>query len=149
MGGRSRWVALAVVIVAAIAALSPAEQAFKTRFAKLRPALNAATNAVIRDVHNSSHETDAQVATVFTAVARQWSAATRPLSALKAPAPEAKIVSEIVHLAGAVEIDLLAAAQSGRTHSAADAKQAGLLLAHDFNALGVWVGLLKKKLGLP
>ena len=156
MPGRSRWVALAVLIVAAIAAgsaaaatLSPAEQAFKKSFVKLVPALNAATNAVIRDVHNSSHETDAQIATIFSAVAHKWSAATRPLSSLKVPTPEAKILSEIVHLSGAVEVDLLAAAQSGRTHSAADAKQAGLLLAHDFNALGAWVGLLKKKLGLP
>ena len=153
---RSRGVALAVLIAAAITAggaaaatLSPVEHAFRKSFVKLVPTLNAATNAVIKDVRDSSHETDAQVARAFTAVARQWAAATKPLSSLKAPAPEATILAAIVHYSGAVEVDLLAAAKSGRTHSVSAANRAGLRLAHDFNTLGVWVGGLKKKLGLP
>lgn len=152
----SRAVALAVLSVllvaagsAAAATLSPAEQAFKTAYVKLVPALNKASAAVVHAVDGSSHDTDAQVVTVFGNVARQWATATKPLLALHAPAPEARIFAAASHGSRAVEADLLACVQSGRTHSAKAAKAAGTLLALDFNALARQIKLLKGKLGLP
>ena len=134
---------------AAAATLSPAEQAFKSAYVKLVPALNRASNAVIAAVHGSGHDTDAQLVTVFARVARQWATATKPLSSLHAPAAEKKIFTAALGDSRAVEADLLAIVQSGRTHSVKEAKAAGTLLAVDFNALGREIKLLKAKLGLP
>ena len=134
---------------AAAATLSPAEQGFKTAYVKLVPALNRASAAVVHAVGGSAHDTDAQVVTIFGGVARQWAAATKPLYALDAPTPEAKIFAAAVRQSRAVEADLLAIVTSGRTHSVKVAKAAGTLLAVNFNTLGREVKLLKTKLGLP
>jgi hypothetical protein len=151
-----RAVTLAVVSVlvlaagsAAAATLSPAEQAFKTSYVKLVPALNKASTALVHAVDGSSGDTDAQVVRIFAGVAHQWATATKPLLALHAPAPEAKIFAAASRRARAVEADLLAVAQSGRTHSVSAAKAAATLLALDFNALAKQIKLLKGKLGLP
>ena len=134
---------------AAAATLSPAEQAFKTAYVKLVPALNRASSAVVHAVNGSAHDTDAQVVTIFGAVARQWGTATKPLLALHAPAPEATIFAAAVRDVRALKVDLLAIVQSGRTHSVKVAKAAGTLLALNFNALGREIKQLKTKLGLP
>lgn len=145
--------ALTVLVVAAgsaaAATLSPAEQAFKTAYVKLVPTLNRASTALVHAVDNSGHDTDAQVVTVFSGVAGQWATATKPLLALHAPTPEAQIFAGISRGARSVEADLLAVAQSGRTHSVKAAKAAGTHLALDFNALAKQVKLMKGKLGLP
>ena len=153
---RWRVVALALLSVsilaagsAAAATLSPAAQAFKTAYVKLVPALNKASNAVVHAVDGSSHDTDAQVVTVFAGVARQWATATKPLFTLHAPAAEATIFAIALRDSRGVEADLLAIVQSGRTHSVKVAKAAGTLLALDFNGLGREIKLLKTKLGLP
>ena len=157
--GRSwgwRGVSLAVLSVLAFAAgsaaaatLSPAEQAFKTAYVKLVPTLNKASAALVHAVDASGHETDAQLVTAFSGVARQWATATKPLLALHAPAPEAQIFAGISRRSRSVETDLLAVAQSGRTHSVKAAKTAGTLLVLDFNALAKQVKLIKAKLALP
>ncbi len=158
---RGRWVGLtgatlavlSVLVVAsgsaAAATLSPAERAFKTAYVKLVPALNKASSALVHAVDGSGHDTDAQVVTVFSGVARQWATATKPLLALHAPAREAQIFVAASRGTRAVEADLLAVAQSGRTHSVSAAKASGTLLALDFNALVRQIKLLKAKLGLP
>ena len=48
----------------------------------------------------------------------------------------------------ALERDLLATAQAGRTHNLKAATQAGQHIARDFTALAAAVKVLKKKLGL-
>jgi hypothetical protein len=151
-----RGVTLAVLAVvaltagsAAAATLSPAELAFKTAYEKLVPTLNKASSALVHAVDGSSHATDAQVVTIFTGVARQWASATKPLLALHAPAREAQIFTAVARDSRAVEADLLAVAQSGRTNSVSAAKAAGTLLALDFNALARQIKLMKAKLGLP
>jgi hypothetical protein len=157
--GRSvglRGVSIAVLSVlvvaagsAAAATLSPAEQAFKTAYVKLVPTLNKASAALVHAVDGSSHDTDAQVVTVYSGVARQWATATKPLLALHAPAQEAQIFAAISRGSRAVEADLLSVAQAGRTHSVPAAKAAGTLLALDFNGIAKQVKLMKAKLGLP
>jgi hypothetical protein len=146
---------LAVLSAAAISAgsataatLSPAEQAFKTAYEKLVPTLNRASSALVHAVDGSVHDTDAQVVTIFTGVARQWATATKPLLALHAPAPEAQIFAAVSSDSRAVETDLLAIVKSGRTQSVPAAKAAGTRIALDFNALARKIKLLKAKLGL-
>lgn len=131
------------------ATLSKAEQAFIKAYKPLVPNLNKASSAVIKAVGHASKDTDAQIVTIFTGLANQWTAATKPLLALKAPPPEFVIFAAIKHFAPLVAVDLRASAQAGRTHSFSAAKTAGNNLARDFNALGGAVGQLKKKLGLP
>ena len=150
-------VALAAVAVAVPAgaaglratALTPAEQTFAKQYKKLIPNLNRATDAVIAAVDHSSKYTDAQVVSVFTSVARQWTKATKPLLVLSAPPQITSLWAAITHGVPAVEADLLAAANSGRTHNSTAGKKAGRQLALDFNALGAAVGKLKRKLSLP
>jgi hypothetical protein len=129
--------------------LSSAERAFVKAYVQLVPNLNRASAAIVRSVSNAGKDTDAQIVAVFTGLARQWTAATRPLLALKAPAPDAGLFAAITRRVPAVEADLLATAQAGRVHSAPAGTSAGRQLALDFNSLGVAVGRLKKKLGLP
>ena len=129
--------------------LTPAEQAFVTRYKALVPTLNKASGAVINAADNSSKDTDAQVVKVFTAVAKQWASATKPLLALKAPSPVASIFAAMTREVPLIEADLLTIANTGRTHNVSAAKQAGRKLALHFNALGAAVGQMKKKLGLP
>jgi hypothetical protein len=129
--------------------LSNAERAFSKSYVALVPNLNKASAAIVKSVSKAGKYTDAQVVTVFAGLAQQWTSATKPLLALKAPAPEAGVFAAVTRLVPAVEVDLLATAQAGRTHSAAAGTSAGRHLALDFNALVVAVGALKKKLGLP
>jgi len=146
---------LAVLSVAVISAgsaagatLSPAEQAFKTAYEKLVPTLNKASSALVHAVDGAGHDTDAQLVTIFTGVARQWATATKPLLALHAPAPEAQIFAAVSRDSRAVGADLLAIARAGRTNSVPAAKAAGTRIALDFNALARQIQLLKAKLGL-
>lgn len=129
--------------------LTPAEQAFKKAYVALVPSLNRASGAIVKAVENAGKDTDAQVVTVFTNLAHQWSTATRPLLALRAPAPDAALFAAVTQRVPAVDADLLATAQAGRARSGPAGKKAGHQLAVDFNALGAAVGALKKKLGLP
>jgi hypothetical protein len=159
--GRSLAAAsLAVVAALALAAgasagtvgrvtLTPAEQVFVKQYKVLIPNLDKASSAVISAVKNAGNDTDAQVVTVFTAVAKQWASATKPLFALSAPSPVASIFATITGEVPRVEADLLAIANTGRTHNGSAATKAGRKIAVDFNALGVAVNQLKKKLGLP
>ena len=68
---------------------------------------------------------------------------------MHAPAPEATAFAAALRDSSAVESDLLAIVDSGRTHSVKVAKAAGTLLALNFNALGREIKVLKTKLGLP
>ena len=129
--------------------LTPAEQAFVKQYKVLIPALDKASTAVINAVKNAGSDSDAQVVTVFTAVAKHWASATKPLLALTAPSPVAAIFATITAEVPRVEADLLRIANTGRTHNVSAATKAGRKIAIDFNALGVAVGQLKKKLGLP
>jgi hypothetical protein len=129
--------------------LSSAERAFVKSYVALVPNLNKASAAVVTAVSNAAKDTDAQVVSVFTGVAGQWSRATRPLLKLKAPDPDTALFEAVTRRVPAVETDLLATAQAGRRHSVAAGRAAGRQLALDFNALGVAVGALKKRFGLP
>ena len=129
--------------------LTPAEQAFVKQYKPLIPTLNKASAAVISAVKNAGNDTDAKIVTVFTAVAKQWASATKPLLALKAPSPVASIFATITGEVPKVEADLLTIANTGRTHSVSAATKAGRKIAVDFDALGVAVSQMKKKLGLP
>jgi hypothetical protein len=144
-------VALAVVALGAggaVAALSPSEKEFAKAYEKLVPSLNAASAALISAVDNSAKDTDAQVATIFAHLAERWATATKPLLVLHAPAPEARIFAVVSTDTRAVERDLLAVAQAGRTDSVPGAKRAGRALALDFNGLGTQIKKLKARLGL-
>jgi hypothetical protein len=134
---------------AAHAKLSGAERAFAKAYTALVPSLNKASDAIVHAVANAGKYTDAQVVTVFTALARQWSTATKPLVALKAPPPDRALFAAVTRYVPALERDLLATAQSGRTHNLKAATRAGQHIARDFNGLGAAVRPLKKKLGLP
>jgi hypothetical protein len=131
------------------AKLSGAERAFAKAYTALVPNLNKASDAVIHAVASAGKYTDAQVVTVFTALARQWSTATAPLLALKAPPPDRGLFAAVARHVPALERDLLATAQAGRTHNLKAGTQAGQNIARDFNALGAAVKVLKTKLGLP
>ena len=161
-GRRRRWsaVALAGLVALAVASgatagatqntkLSSAERAFVKAYVALVPNLNKASTAIITAVRNAGKDTDAQVVTIFTRLARRWTTATRPLLALKAPAPDAGLFAAVTTRVPKVEADLLATAQAGRTHSVSAGRTAGEHLATDFNALGVAVKALKTRLGLP
>jgi len=152
--------AVAVVAVSALtfassagavehATFSNAEQVFIKAYKPLVPNLNKTSSAIIKAVGRVGKDTDAQVVTIFTGLANQWTIATKPLVALKAPPPEYVIFAAIRHFVPLVAVDLRASAQAGRTHRIGAAKTAGRNLARDFNALGAAVGQLKKKLGLP
>lgn len=161
-GGRRRVGAgaLAAMVVLALASgagatgpaehakRSGAERAFATAYTALVPRLNAASGAVLHALANAGKETDAQIVTVFTAVAKQWHKATRPLLALRAPAPETRLFAAVTRQVPALESDLLAAAQAGRTHDLQAATAAGRHIVLNFNALAAAVKALKKKLGL-
>ena len=129
--------------------LTPAEQVFLKQYKALIPALDKASAAVISAVKHASNDTDAQVVTIFTAVAKRWASATKPLLVLTAPAPVATIFAAIIREVPLVHADLLTIANTGRTHNASAATRAGRKIAVDFNALGVAVNQMKRKLGLP
>ena len=128
--------------------LTAAERAFARSYDALVPSLNRASAAIVTAVRGAGKDTDAQVVTVFTALAKQWASVTRPLLALTAPGPEAAPFAAVTSRVAPVEADLLAAAQSGRTHNGSAATAAGKKLVLDFNALGVAVQVLKKRFGL-
>lgn len=128
--------------------LTPAEHAFTKSYEALVPTLNRASAAVIHAVGHASKDTDAQVATIFGAVARQWASATKPLLALKAPSREATDFASMNRLAGSVEGDLRALSRAGSTHNVNEGTSAGKHLARDFNTLGVAIKQMKTKLGL-
>jgi hypothetical protein len=142
-------IATAGADAAAHAKLSVAERAFAKAYTALVPSLNRASGAIVHAVANAGKYTDAQVVTVFTALARQWKTATRPLLALKAPPPDRALFAAVTRYVPALERDLLATAQTGRTHNLKAATQAGQHIARDFNGLGAAVKPLKTKLGLP
>jgi hypothetical protein len=146
-------VALATVSGASASAhehakLSSAERAFAKAYTALVPSLNRASDAIVHAVRNAGKDTDAQIVTVFTGLAKQWTKATRPLLALTAPPAEAGLFAEVTRYVPALETDLLATAQAGRTHNANAGTQAGRHIARDFNALAAAVKVLKRKLGL-
>jgi hypothetical protein len=146
-------VALAVVSGASAgtrehAKLSSAERAFAKAYTALVPSLNRASNAIVRAVANAGKDTDAQIVTVFTGLAKQWTKATGPLLALNAPRAEAVLFAEVTRYVPAVETDLLDTVGAGRTHNLNAATQAGRHIARDFNGLGAAVKALKRKLGL-
>jgi len=143
------WASAAGAATTRAVKLTPAERAFVKQYKALIPALDKASAAVISDVKHAGNDTDAQIATVFTAVARQWASATKPLLALEAPSPVASIFASMKAEVPLVEADLLRIANTGRTHNAGAATKAGRKLAVDFNALGADVSQLKRKLGLP
>jgi len=161
---RARALALASVAAAAVlglaaagasagtlraAKLTPAEMTFVKQYKLLIPKLDSASAALVIAVNNSSKYNDAKVTAVFTAVAKQWASATKPLFALKAPPQVASTFRAITTEVSAIESDLLAAANAGTTHNDVAAKRAGKKLALDFNKLGAAVGQLKQKLSLP
>ena len=129
--------------------LTPAEQAFVKQYKTLIPALDKASAALISAVKHAGNDTDAQIVTMFTAVAKQWASATKPLLRLQAPSPVASIFATITAEVPKVEADLLTIANAGRTHSGSAATKAGRRIAIDFNTLGAAVAKLKKKLALP
>jgi hypothetical protein len=129
--------------------LTPAEQAFVKQYKALIPSLDKASSAVISAVKHAGNDSDAQVVTIFTAVAKQWASATKPLFSLKAPSQVASIFAAITGQVPKVEADLLRIANSGRTHNVDAATKAGHKIATDFNALVVAVNKMKKKLHLP
>ena len=129
--------------------LTPAEVAFVKQYERLIPSLDRASAALVTAVNDASKFSNAQVVSVFTAVARQWASATRPLLALAVPAQVASILAVIAREAPAVEGDLLAAANSGRSQNGSAAKAAGLKLALDYNRLVAADAKLKLKLSLP
>jgi len=129
--------------------LTTAEQVFVKQYKRLIPALDKASAAVVTAVNDSSKFSNAQVVSVFTAVAKQWASATKPLLALAVPPQVSSIFKTIARDVPAVEADLLAAANSGRTQNGSAAKVAGRELALNFNALDAAVAKLKLKLKLP
>jgi hypothetical protein len=162
--GRLRALAAALLAAAALAAiaasgasagavraakLTPAEQVFVKQYKLLIPKLDRASAALVDAVNDASKLSDAQVTAVFTSVAKQWTSATRPLFALKAPPQVAAIFKSIRTEVPAVEADLLAAAHAGATHDGAAARSAGKKLALDFNRLGAAIAALKKALPVP
>jgi hypothetical protein len=130
------------------ATLTTAEHAFAKAYTALVPRLNKASDAIVFAVSNAGKDTDAQIVTVFTNLAKKWTTATRPLLALKAPAADASLFAAVTHYVPVLEADLLATAQAGRTHNAKAGTQAGRHIARDFNGLGAAVKVLKHKLGL-
>jgi len=134
---------------ARITKLTAAEQVFVKRYKRLIPALDKASAAVVAAVDDASKFSNAQVASVFTAVAKRWASATKPLLELAVPPQVTSIFKTIAREVPAVEADLLAVANSGRTQSGSAAKAAGRELALNFNALGAAVAKLKLKLSLP
>jgi len=131
------------------AKLTSAERAFAKAYTALVPSLNRASNAIVRAVSDAGKDTDAQIVTVFTSLAKQWTKATGPLLALKAPAAEAGLFAAVTRYVPALETDLLDTVQAGRTHNVKAGTQAGRQIARDFNGLGAAVKALKRKLGLP
>jgi hypothetical protein len=150
--------ALTLALVAAPAAtaagrpplkLTAAEKVFVKQYERLIPALDRASAALVKAVDDASKFSNAQVASVFTAVAKQWASATKPLLGLAVPAQVASIVAVIALEVPSVEADLLAAADSGRSENGSAARAAGLKLALDYNKLLAAVAKLKLKLSLP
>ncbi|HLW94851.1 MAG TPA: hypothetical protein VKS25_05695, partial [Solirubrobacteraceae bacterium] len=146
-------VAVAIVVpaagAAAAAARTPAEKAFVKAYTALVPGLNKVSEAIISDTENAGKLTDAQVAAVYTRLAKQWSAATAAFVKLKPPAAYAATFDAASARVAPVEADLLATARAGRTHNGTAGRAAGRRLALDFNSLGAAVAKLKKLLGLP
>lgn len=130
------------------AKLSNAERAFAKSYAALLPGLQKTSGSVLKAISNAGKDTDVEVVTLFTGLAKQWSIGTKRLVALKAPAPEAGLFAAVTRYVRAVEGDLLAVAQSGRTHSTAAAALATKHMQRDFTGFGAAVIALEKKLGL-
>jgi hypothetical protein len=101
LGGRGRLAAgvLAVIVGLVVvsgawagagehAKLSGAERAFAKAYVALLPGLQKTSESVTSAISKAGGDSDAQVVTVFTGLAKQWSAGTKALVALKAPAPD-------------------------------------------------------------
>src|ERR1039458_2732701 len=130
LGGRGRLAAgvLAVIVGLVVvsgawagagehAKLSGAERAFAKAYVALLPGLQKTSESVTSAISKAGGDSDAQVVTVFTGLAKQWSAGTKAWVALKAPAPEASLFASLTRYVRAVESDLLAVAPSGRSRS--------------------------------
>jgi len=129
--------------------LTTAEQVFVKQYKRLIPALDKASAAVVTAVNDSSKFSNAQVVSVFTAVAKQWASATKPLLALAVPPQVSSIFRRSPAMCRRSRPTCWRRPTAGRTQNGSAAKVAGRELALNFNALDAAVAKLKLKLKLP
>jgi len=127
-----------------------AVRAFAKAYSALEPELNKTTNAIYVGVDDlgKDHPTAAEIVTVATRFAKQWSIATKPVLALKAPVPVRGTFAAVTRYVPSIEGDLLALAQSGRTDSPSAASLAADRFGGDLRGLAKAARVLKTQLGL-
>lgn len=123
--------------------LSPAEQAFAAAYKKLVPSLNKANNNIVAAVNHAGNKTDAQIASEFTALAKQWNSAAKPLYALHAPAPEASSFAGVEAAVRHVGVDLSGIATGAASNNGSKTETATRNLVRDNHALATSAGALK------
>jgi hypothetical protein len=127
----------------------PAERAFISAYHAAMPRLNRVSGEICRTTIGVNPGTGSRVAALFARLAREWSAANRPLIALKAPAAESGLFSAVTRDVPAVEADLLAIARAAAARTSTATAAARGQLASDFmDRLGPAVLELKWKLGI-
>jgi hypothetical protein len=99
-------------------------------------------------IQSASHQTDAQIATEFKALATEWQADLTHLKALTPPPSVSGQYSNLVGGATRTETDLKNIVTAAQTHDAAKAKQLGFSLVKDVLAAKAAALAIQKKLAI-
>ncbi len=127
---------------------STSEPAFATAFATVMPSLQTRSGTTAKAISNLRKNSDAQVATLFMGLSKQWSRSAKPLLALKAPAPVSNLFAAVTSHVPVVEADLVTLAQSAVVHDASTVALCAQHLTSNFHELRTAVAALEMKLGI-
>lgn len=128
--------------------LSTSEPAFANAFATLLPNLQKTSGTTVNAISNLRKTTDAQVATLFTGLSKQWNTTTKPLLALKPPAPVPTLFAAVTSHLPVVEADLITLAQSAGVHETSTVALCAQHLTSTLTKLTTAVTAVELKLGM-
>lgn len=127
---------------------STSEPAFANAFATLLPNLQKTSGTTVNAISNLRKTTDAEVATLFTGLSKQWNRTTKPLLALKPPAPVSTLFAAVTSHVPVVEADLITLAQSAGVHDTSMVAVCAQHLTSNFTNLTTAVTAVELKLGM-
>jgi len=133
---------------AAVASTGSAESAFAKAFRADLMKSGTVGQAIGKAIQDAGHDTPTQLATLLGQLANDWDVAIKPMVALRAPAPVARLFSAVVQHARAVAPDLRAMAHAASEDNEKAYNTAGQTTVRNDTDYATAVDALAKKLGI-
>lgn len=143
-------VVVALVPLAGCGGSSSSDQTAKFK-SGLSPAVNAlkkTSQSIGTAIEHASGETDAQIASTFSDLAKRWQDDVSQLETLKPPSNLAATFNTLTAASSRAETDLNAIVVAAKTHSATAAEQASAALVTDVSSAKSASTKLTDKLGI-